>query len=507
VSEQPPVGAPSAEDDPEGLEAFLVEAARRAVAQRPASVAADPWRQAFHVQPPVGLLNDPNGLVQHRGTYHLCYQWHPFAPLHGLKMWAHVTSPDLVHWTTPAPALVPSRPYERNGCYSGTAVVQDDEVRLVYTGNTFPPVGERLPFQNLATLHADGTVTKHPGNPVVAPLAGYGGDVRDPKVWTRDGVHWMLLGAQSPQRAGSVLLLRSHDLVDWELVGPITGCDPLGHMWECPDVLALDGRDVLLVSPIVDPGPSGAHRDTTTYAVGDLDLGRATFHGTSWQEVDAGPDFYAAQSLVDHSGRVVMVAWMGGPDHPDEQDPAERHPTTANGWVHCLTVPREVRLDGDALVQWPVAELEALRGSPTEASGVALAPGTLTGVAGISGRALDIALSARCGPGGRLDVRLRDGDGGRPVVLSIDPHAGTARLDRSALGTGAGGSAAGRFRSGPDVDVRILLDHSSVEVFVEGGLLAMSARIYPPADDDLVRLEAVGAQATVDITAWPMRTA
>ena len=105
MSEQPPAGAPSADDDPEGPERFLVEAATRAAAQRPASVAADPWRQAFHVQPPVGLLNDPNGLVQHRGTYHLCYQWHPFAPLHGLKMWAHVTSPDLVHWTAPEPVV------------------------------------------------------------------------------------------------------------------------------------------------------------------------------------------------------------------------------------------------------------------------------------------------------------------------------------------------------------------------------------------------------------------
>ena len=78
-------------------------------APRPAAVAtgqqpveADPWRQVFHVQPPVGLLNDPNGLVQHEGTYHLCYQWHPFAPKHALKFWAHLTSTDLVHWTPAA---------------------------------------------------------------------------------------------------------------------------------------------------------------------------------------------------------------------------------------------------------------------------------------------------------------------------------------------------------------------------------------------------------------------
>ena len=73
------VGAP-ATIDAFALDGELRAFAHRAVEERPASVDADPWRQTFHIQPPVGLLNDPNGLVQHRGTYHLCYQWHPFAP-------------------------------------------------------------------------------------------------------------------------------------------------------------------------------------------------------------------------------------------------------------------------------------------------------------------------------------------------------------------------------------------------------------------------------------------
>ena len=76
----------------------------------PRSVDADPWRQTFHIQPPVGLLNDPNGLVEHGGTYHLCYQWHPFEPAARLKFWAHLTSTDLVHWVEQPPALAPSNP-------------------------------------------------------------------------------------------------------------------------------------------------------------------------------------------------------------------------------------------------------------------------------------------------------------------------------------------------------------------------------------------------------------
>ena len=509
MSEQPPTGAPDAGTDPEGLEAFLRAHAAEAVDRRPASVAHDPWRQTFHIQPPVGLLNDPNGLVQHHGTYHVCYQWHPFAPEHGLKLWARLTSTDLVHWTWQPPVLVPSHPYDRNGCYSGSAVVHEGEIRLVYTGNVYPPVGERIPYQNLATLHADGSTSMHPGNPVVPSLPGYGGDVRDPKVVERDGQYLMVLGSHTPDGQGTALLLRSSDLVAWELVGPMAGGpeEPYGHMWECPDLILLDGRDVLVVSPMADLGPTAGRRrfvDITAYSVGALDMASGRFTATGWRRVDHGPDFYAAQSFTDESGRVIQVAWMGLPDHPGQPDLAVKHPTVANGWVHCLTVPRELRLDGDDLLQWPVGELAALRGDPLRTQ-TSIGPDESFELdVPRLGPALDIELSATCEPGGRISVRLRDGDAGRPVVVSLDPHAGTATIDRTRLGTGEGGVSTGSFRPGATVEVRILLDRSSIEVFVDGGRLAMSARIYPTAGDELVGLDASGSQVSLEATLWPM---
>ena len=100
------VGA-APDSDPGWLDDQLRAHAAEAVATGQQTVEGHPWRQVFHVQPPVGLLNDPNGLVQHEGTYHLCYQWHPFAPKHALKYWAHLTSTDLVHWTEQPIALAP----------------------------------------------------------------------------------------------------------------------------------------------------------------------------------------------------------------------------------------------------------------------------------------------------------------------------------------------------------------------------------------------------------------
>ncbi len=132
---------------------------------------------------------------------------------------------------------------------------------------------------------------------------------------------------------------------------------------------------------------------------------------------------------------------------------------------------------------------------------------TTTGISGASGTALDIEMSATCEPGGTIGVRLREGDAGRPVVLTLDPHAGTATLDRTRLGTGEGGVHTGAFRPGARVDARILLDHSSIEVFVERGRLAMSARIYPTPGDDLVCFDVNNAPATLDVTVYPMSPA
>ena len=100
----------------------------------------------------------------------------------------------------------------------------------------------------------------------------------------------------------------------------------------------------------------------------------ARFTGAGFQRVDAGPDFYAPQTFADSSGRTIMVGWMGMPDHAGQPALAVKHPTVANGWVHCLTVPRVLSLDGDALVQLPLAELEALRGEPRSARSGLAAP-------------------------------------------------------------------------------------------------------------------------------------
>ena len=87
-----------------------------------ARAALDPHRPAFHFVAPAGWLNDPNGLTQRDGWYHLFYQYNPFAAVHDRIHWGHARSTDLVHWEHLPIALEPGDGPDVDGCWSGVLV-------------------------------------------------------------------------------------------------------------------------------------------------------------------------------------------------------------------------------------------------------------------------------------------------------------------------------------------------------------------------------------------------
>ncbi len=453
------------------------------------------WAQRFHVHPEVGLLNDPNGMVWHDGVYHLFYQWHPDAPKHAMKRWAHLTSTDMVNFDRQSGELVPGDWYDSHGCYSGSGIVIDDQVKLYYTGNVRFPDGGRQSYQCLATIEPDGSVAKSPENPLIGSVPGYTAHIRDPKVWSADGAYWMVLGAQTDRLTGAVLLYRSDDALDWLLVGQLNTEGPgFGYMCECPDLVRLGGRDILVFSPQFDFGePDGPDRylDRTDYVVGTLNYGDATLAHGAPRVLDFGPDLYAPQTLVDGAGRTILVAWMAKPDHDGQPTLAEKHPTVADGWVHCLTVPRLLELDGDVLVQQPLPELAARRANQVEIPQTELAADTSMSVAGVAGTAFDLELAAQVPAGATLRVQLRVGSQ-QATALILDPQAGRATLDRTDSGHGERGVFQAPIPVGEQVSARILGDESSLEIFLDGGRAVFSARIYPDADAVGISFHAAG---------------
>jgi len=455
-----------------------------------AGLPADPWRPAYHFTPPAGWMNDPNGLVQYRGLHHLFYQYHPFGVDWGPMHWGHAVSGDLVRWRHLPIALVPDpQGPDVGGCFSGSAVVDDDVLSLVYTCQ-----GESVEVQCLATSGDGRVFEKYAHNPVIAaPPPGYPAkDFRDPKVFShRDG--WRVVLGTEKDGKGRVLLYESPDLRAWQFVSEVAASDGrLGGMWECPDLFPLGERHVLLVSTTSDR--------KVMALVGTLGAdGRLA--DVSDSPADWGADYYAAQSYADDSGRRVVIGWM-------ESWARKEWPTKAYGWAGAMALPRTVRLETDGSVTWsPVAEVESLRGTLVDLRPHPLPVGRHV-VPGVEGDALEI--EAVLEPGGASEVALcvrASKDGAEETRIVYDRPRSVLAIDRSRAGAGDGGVHEAPFALGSDgrLRLRVFVDRSSVEVFASGGRVVLTDRVFPAPTSRRVALEAKGGAArVVSLRAWPL---
>ncbi|QQN37622.1 sucrose-6-phosphate hydrolase (plasmid) [Rahnella aceris] len=440
-------------------EVSLLKKALRSVVAGQVRAAADPYRPGWHLAPPVGLLNDPNGFIQHNGRFHLFYQWNPLACAHGAKFWGHWSSADLLHWQHEPLALAPSEEYETHGCYSGSAVTDNGQLTLIYTGNVKYPDGSRTAFQCLARENAEGEFDKT--GPVFNLPQGYTGHVRDPKVWWHDKHWYMVLGAQDLSLQGKVLLLRSDDLSAWDLLGEIAGSGlhglgEFGYMWECPDLFRLAENDILICCPQGLAAESDRYLNTfqSGYFVGQLDYANATFTHGDFAELDLGFEFYAPQTTQTDDGRRLLIGWMGIPDGDEFFQP-----TIQNGWLHTLTCPRELTLVAGKIIQKPARELQQLRRDEQTWQGIA----------------------DNCLP---LDITHAEteivtehpfiADFGGDMTLSFDGEE--LRLSRKNRRTG---EPEHRVWQGQLRKLTVLSDASSLEIFINDGEAVMSARYFP----------------------------
>ena len=317
--------------------------------------------EQYHIYPEYGLINDPNGLIFFNKQYHVFYQWNPNALDHTYKVWAHVVSDDLVNWRRMPIAIAPSLPEDRSGVYSGTTLVKDGRLYAFYTGNVRNDAGESVASFQLAAVSDDGIHFEKLGKLFDQP-SGYTRHVRDPKVFERDGHFFMLLGAQKLDLTGDIIAYESTDLCNWTFLGSILGEQVTayrGYMMECPDILTIDGQDVLMFSPQGLPAQGDRLQNihNTGYVLGKFDSTSGSFEVTSdFEELDQGFEFYASQTL-QHAGRHLLWGWAG-------MMPSDREktlPTMQAGWAHVLSLPRELRLVGGRLRQYAIAELGEFR--------------------------------------------------------------------------------------------------------------------------------------------------
>ncbi|HRW94017.1 MAG TPA: glycoside hydrolase family 32 protein, partial [Thermotogota bacterium] len=328
-------------------------------------------RPGYHFSPPTGWLNDPNGLIFYRGQYHLFYQFNPRAPVWGPMHWGHAASDDLFHWKYLPIALNPEKTGHHNdmsGMFSGSAVQVGEKLFLLYT-QRFDPVffPQRFKEQQCVAFSDDGIhFQAHPENPVIPtpPREGFH-DFRDPKAWkTPRGTYRCVVGSGENQ-VGKILLYESEDFGEWKYRGVLFAADPsqFGPVLECPDFFPLGDLWVLFFSA----GFLTEGQRKNYYVLGHFE--KDAFQPLQVEELDLARDLYASQTFSGTGSRRIAMGWLHNPERPSF--------TASEGWRGILSLPRELTLHANQLLQHPVSEIRTLMlpwdfssGKAQEAKGV-----------------------------------------------------------------------------------------------------------------------------------------
>ena len=465
----------------------------------------------FHVTGGIGWINDPNGFAPYKGEYHLFFQYYPYDTKWGPMHWGHVKTKDFIRWERLPAALAPDMDYDRNGCFSGSAVeLPDGRHMLMYTGvrNTRRRNGMIDSFQTQCIAIGDGVnYEKIPENPVLdsslLPEGASPCDFRDPKIWREGDSFYAAIGNRCADGSGTILLFRSEDAVHWEYVNVLSACHTqYGRMWECPDLFSLDGKDVLLVSPqeMTAIGLEFHPGNANVCLIGSLDRRIWHLNRERVQAIDYGLDFYAPQTLRTFDGRRVMIGWM------QNWETSSCKPQELR-FMGQMTLPRELSIRDGRLFQAPVRELENYRGVKIDYHNVQL--NGETSLRGISGRCLDMTVTVR--PGNENNMykwfRLYVGrDGEHFTFIRFKPETGTIKVDRTHSGFPHDIVNVREFpvtlKNG-ELKLRVIMDKYSLEVFVNDGEQAASFVLYAPPEATAISFSSDGS-VLVDVEKYDL---
>lgn len=441
-------------------------------------------------------MNDPNGVIQWNGTYHLFYQHNPNGPLWGDMHWGHATSPDLIHWTDVPIAIAPTPgTYDEAGIYSGCMVNNNGQPVIFYTSTR----GERNSIQTQSIAFGSPdllTWTKHPGNPVIREVPNESGqtrDFRDPFVWKESDAWYMVLGSRIQDVGGATFLYRSENLLDWEYLNPLLIGDikTNGVVWECPNFFKIGDKWVLIISSHL-----GNATGAVLYFVGTYENYRFT------PEYEAVLDYdtmYAPLSFVDDQQRRVLFGWLRESRSNPEMQRA--------GWSGVQSIPRVLSLDAQGrLNMQPVPELEAIRGQHHHFGPQAIEGDTTLDLASLN---LDIVAEFEPQSDGRCGLAVAC-SADVSTRLDIIYDAAAQRLSVSKVSSDVGDMHLVNTRdmphplaAGETLKLRILVDGSVVEI-IANDRTSLTSRVYPTsAADNHLRLLGTKSQLhSLDV--WEM---
>ncbi|GMI76367.1 VACUOLAR INVERTASE, vacuolar invertase 2, fructosidase 4 [Hibiscus trionum] len=535
----------------------------------PGDFLPEPWnstmlvwqRTAFHFQPEKNWMNGP---LFYNGWYHFFYQYNPNSAVWGDIVWGHAVSKDLINWFHLPLAMVADQWYDKDGVWTGSAtILTDGKIVMLYTGST----EEAVQVQNLAypANLSDPLLikwVKYEGNPVLVPPPGiHKKDFRDPTTaWLTSEGKWRITIGSKVNKTGISLVYDTKDFINYEMLDGVLHAVPGTGMWECVDFfpVSITGEKGLDTSA---NGPDVKHIVKVSldddrhdyYAIGTYDEKNG-----SWipdvPEIDLGIGirydygiFYASKTFYDQNkNRRVLWGWIGETD--SEAADMEK------GWASLQAIPRTILLDsktGTNLLQWPVEETDSLRSNSTEFEKVSVQAGSVVPLDVGPASQLDIVaefevdkealnksngvhVSFSCktsggaaergalGPFGLLvlaDESLteqtpvyfyiaKDSDGKLNTFVCND-------LSRSSKAPDVYKQNLGNFvpvLQGENLSLRILVDHSIIETFAQGGRTVISSRVYPTeaiygAAKVFLFNNATETNVTASLKIWQMNSA
>ena len=463
-----------------------------------AELESDPHRPTYHFTPPANWMNDPNGIVEYDGSYHLFYQYNPAGPYHGSIHWGHATSEDLVYWEDRPVALTPDPDGpDKDGCWSGCTVLDDGHPTFVYTGGSG---GDQTPCLARATDDSLDEWEKHPGNPVIEDIPlelgilsndEWNAEFRDHDVWQEDGTWYHLIGTGLEDGGGAAVLYTSDTLTEWNLVGPLLVGDRYedGPLWECPELLDFGESQVLQVS----------NYDKVVYFVGTFD--GKSFDRQSDGTLDHG-NYYAAQSMPHGEDQYLSWGWI-----------REDRDSTAQwdaGWSGVMSLPRVLSLDEDGTLRVrPTPEIEALRGHHQSLPKQRLTPQDSV-LPEISGSALEIQITFELGDAEAFELIVGESPDGAERTPIRYTSEDELVVDRSASSESEAASSDPQCIPSLSTDdglvtLHVFVDGSVVELFANERE-SLSSRIYPTREDSTgVSLNAIGGDVAIhSIDIWEL---
>lgn len=459
-----------------------------------AQAANSSYQMHYHLHPISGLINDPNGFSYYNGEYHLFCQSYPFGAVHGLKSWMHFRSNNLVNWINLGLSVMPDTMADSHGVYSGSAQEINDKLFLMYTGNHRNKNWIRTPYQIGAWMDKNGKVTdktilfKNPDHITE--------HFRDPQILKNNDTYYAILGAQDKiKKDGHIDMWESNNLKNWKELGFLNiSTKPMGYMIECPNIIKVDNKIVVIFCP------QGLDKTIANYdniypnmyiIADDIDFKHhKLINPGSLHNLDEGFDIYATQAFNAPDGNAYEISWVGLPD--------TSYPTDNENWANCLSQVKILAIKDDKLIQKPVKAMQNLHiNEKTIASQI---------IAENAGQEYELKLTIKADQKGKLHLAA-NAKLTNSLQIDFDTQNGKLTLDRSKtnykVSVDHGETRKVNLAKNRDLNLDIFIDHSTIEIFVNDGEKVLTGRYF---QDQLNSKIAFDKEIIYSGKLWKMKT-